>query len=65
MTDIKGLDRADAKAQYYIDICVGDMNRERIEECKSAREMWNTLLKRYNEKRPSIGRQYLRELTTY
>ena len=65
MTDVEGLEKADAKAQYYIDICVDDMDRERIEGCKSAKDMWNTLLKRYNEKRPSVGRQYLQELVNY
>jgi hypothetical protein len=65
MTDVEGLEKADVKAQYYIDICVDDMDRERIEECKSAKDIWNTLLKRYNEKRPSVNRQYLQELINY
>jgi hypothetical protein len=39
MIDIEGLDRADVKAQYYINICVGDMDRKRIKECKSVREI--------------------------
>ena len=53
---MKGLEKADVKAQYYIDIYVNDIDRERIEGCKSAKDMWNTLLKRYNEKKPSVGR---------
>jgi hypothetical protein len=59
MTDVEGLEKADVKAQYYIDICVNNMDRERIKRCKSVKDIWNTLLKRYNEKRPFIGRQYL------
>jgi hypothetical protein len=39
MIDIEGLDRADAKAQYYIDIYVGDIDKERIKEYKSVREI--------------------------
>jgi hypothetical protein len=39
MIDIEGLDRADVKTQYYIDIYVGDMDRERIEEYKSVKEI--------------------------
>jgi hypothetical protein len=39
MTDVEGLEKADAKAQYYIDICVDDMDRERIEGCKNAKDM--------------------------
>jgi hypothetical protein len=39
MTDVKGLKKADVKAQYYIDICVDDMDRERIERCKNMKDM--------------------------
>jgi hypothetical protein len=39
MTNVKGLEKADAKAQYYIDIYIDDMNRERIEGCKSVKDI--------------------------
>jgi hypothetical protein len=39
MTDVKGLKKTDVKAQYYIDIYVDDMDRERIEGCKNAKDI--------------------------
>jgi hypothetical protein len=39
MTDVKDLEKTDVKAQYYIDICVNDMNRERIEGYKSIKDI--------------------------
>lgn len=65
MADREGLEKADAKAQYIIDICIDDMDRERVEACKDAKEMWDMLKKKYSDKRPSVGRQYLHELVTY
>ena len=65
MTDGEGLEKADAKAQYTIDICIGDMDRERVDACQNAKEMWDVLRKKYDDKRPSVGRQYLHELVTY
>ena len=41
------------------------MDRERVEACQNAKDMWNVLVKKYNDKRPSVGRQYLHELVTY
>jgi hypothetical protein len=32
MTDREGLE----KAQYIIDICIGDMDRERVEACQNS-----------------------------
>jgi hypothetical protein len=39
MTDVEGLEKTDAKAQYYIDICVDDMDQERIEGCKNTKDI--------------------------
>jgi hypothetical protein len=65
MTDREGFEKADAKAQYIIDICIGDMDRERVNACQNTKEMWDVLLKKYSDKRPSVGRQYLHELVAY
>src|SRR5208282_2985464 len=49
MADREGLEKADAKAQYIIDICIDDMDRERVEACKDAKEMWDMLKKKYSD----------------
>jgi hypothetical protein len=56
MADGEGLEKTDAKAQYTINICISDMDRERVEACKDVKEMWNVLKKKYSDKRPSVGR---------
>jgi gag-polypeptide of LTR copia-type len=58
-------EKDDAKAQYILDICIGDGDRERVQECKTARDIWTTLKKKYDEKRPLIGRHYLQEYVIY
>jgi hypothetical protein len=37
-------------------------DKERIKECVTAKDRWNKLKKRYQEKRPALGRQYLDDL---
>jgi len=40
-------------------------DKERIKECVTAKDRWNKLKKRYQEKRPALGRQYLDDLVNY
>lgn len=58
-------EQKDAKAQYILDICIGDGDRERVQSCQTARDVWTTLKKRYEDKRPSVSRHYLHEYVTY
>jgi hypothetical protein len=40
-------------------------DKERIKEYVTAKDRWNKLKKRYQEKRPALGRQYLDDLVNY
>jgi hypothetical protein len=40
-------------------------DKERIKECVTAKDRWNKLKKRYQGKRPALGRQYLDDLVNY
>jgi gag-polypeptide of LTR copia-type len=39
MADEEGLEKTDAKAQYIIDICIGDIDRERVEAYQNTKDM--------------------------
>lgn len=58
-------EKDDAKAQYILDICIGDGDRERVQSCITGKQVWDTLVKRYTDKRPSVGRHYLQEYVNY
>ncbi|KAF9699356.1 hypothetical protein EKO04_002366 [Ascochyta lentis] len=57
--------RLDAKTRYTIRLSLNEFDLERVEEAKTAREIWLSLQKKYKAKLPSAGRQYLEEYVTY
>ena len=58
-------ERNDAKAQYAIEICIGEMDRRSTQKIDTARERWNALKKQYTENLPSQGRRYLQEYISF
>ena len=57
--------KLDAKSQFYILLCINEDDQELVAEEKTSRGMWNTLLKKYQNKLQTTGRQLIQELVNY
>jgi hypothetical protein len=58
-------EQTDAKARYWIRICISADDRDWIREKKTAKELWETLKLKYKDKLKVTGRQYLQQYTNY
>ncbi|KAK7722991.1 hypothetical protein SLS57_004847 [Botryosphaeria dothidea] len=57
--------KADAKAQYWISLCISEADQERISELPTAKQIWESLKAKYKAKLQGTGRQYLLEYVNY
>ena len=57
--------RHNGKIMSIINVCLGDDDQEDMADKTTAKELWDTLWKKYEEKLPSISRQYLQDLMGY
>lgn len=57
--------RSDAKARYWIKLCIDKDDKERIRDLQTAKSIWHRLQGKYKEKLPSAGEQYLIDLVNF
>ena len=60
-----GSQRANGKAQYWLTMCVDDDDQEYLTDKATAREVWEALKSKYQEKLQVTRRQYLVEYVAY
>ena len=67
--NFNGLDfrsqRANGKAQYWLIMCIDDDDQEYLTDKITAREVWDALKSKYQEKLQTTRRQYLMKYITY
>lgn len=58
-------ERDNAKAVYWLQICIDKDDRKIVRNLESAKQIWDTLQDKYEEKLQVSRRQYLRKFTHY
>lgn len=58
-------ERDNAKAVYWLQICIDEDDRKIVRNLESAKQIWDTLQDKYEEKLQVSRRQYLRKFTHY
>lgn len=53
------LERDDAKARYWLRICIDEDDRERVRELEESRLIWESLKEKYEIKLQVTRRQFL------
>ena len=64
-SNLAAFKQKDAKAKYWIELSLNEFDQERVEDARTARDMWTILQRKYKAKLPSTGRQYLLEYVSY
>ena len=59
------LAKLDAKAQYWISICIGEDDQEYTAELETAKAVYTKLQNKYKEKLQTTNRQYMVDLINY
>jgi hypothetical protein len=60
-----GSQRIDAKAHYWLTICINADDQEYVADKTSAKQVWDALRSKYKEKLQTTGRQYLADFISY
>ncbi len=60
-----GNQKVDAKAHYWLTICITIDDQEHIADKTSAKEVWDALSSKHKEKLQTTGRQYLADFIGY
>jgi hypothetical protein len=58
-------EQVDAKARYWIRICISTNDRDWVREKKTAKEIWEALQLKYQDRLKATSRQYIQQYTTY
>lgn len=60
-----GNQKINAKALYWLNICISEDDQELLAEKTTAKEVWQSLKTKYEQRLPTNGRQYLAEFAAY
>lgn len=60
-----GEEKHNAKVMYIISKCLGDDDQEDILDKNTAKDLWDAIYNKYEEKLPSMDKQYLQDFIGY